>query len=53
MSYQEQDGQVTHDYGCECWRCRLLFAAITAKTANGYLFSDEEFARLARLTDEL
>lgn len=42
----------THDYGCECERCRAMIAAIIAKDADGnYFFSDAELLVLSMVEE--
>ena len=48
MSYREENGQVVHESGCNCERCRGLIAAILAVDSEGeYFFSDDELQQLA------
>lgn len=48
MSYSEENGQVVHESGCNCERCRCLIAAMLAQTPDGeYFFTDEEIQELA------
>jgi hypothetical protein len=48
VSHCEKDGQVVHEWGCKCERCRCLIAAMLAQDSSGeYFFADDEIQELA------
>lgn len=45
--YSEGDDS-PHEYVCDCWRCRVMTAAIVAQDHKGdYVFTDDELLSLA------
>ena len=48
MSYTDENGELLHESGCTCERCRALIAAMLAIDSQGeYFFSDDEIQQLA------
>jgi len=46
--YTDERGELVHEWGCKCERCRNLIAAMLAQTSDGeYFFTDEEIQELA------
>ncbi len=49
MTFLGDEGELLHESGCTCERCRNLIAALVAQFPNGeYAFTDEEIERLAK-----
>jgi hypothetical protein len=48
MSYRDSNGELLHESGCKCERCRCLIAATLAVDSQGeYFFDDDEIQILA------